>query len=85
MDKDYIVDAIKLLKPSAEFSYVNDDYSTIHWDVLEGNAPTESELEAAIEIVKTQKATEAATKEAARQAVLTKLGLTAEEVAALLS
>ncbi len=32
----YLVDAIKLLKPTAEFSFTDNDYSTIKWDVLEG-------------------------------------------------
>jgi len=45
MDTDYIVDAIRFLRPKAEFSYFNDDYSTIQWDVLEGQAPTLSKLE----------------------------------------
>lgn len=85
MDTDFLVDAIKYLKPNAEFSYINDDYSTIKWDVLEGDAPTEAEILAAITIVKKQKADDQAAKDAARQAVLDKLGLSAEEVAALLN
>jgi len=84
MKSEHIVDAIRLLKPSAEFSFVNDDYSTIQWDVLDGDAPTETELKAAIAIVEKQKATEQNAKDAARQAVLDKLGLSADEVAALL-
>jgi hypothetical protein len=84
MDTDFLVDAIKYLKPNAEFSYINDDYSTIKWDVLEGDAPTEAEVVTAIAIVKKQKADDQAAKDAARQAVLDKLGLSADEVAALL-
>ncbi len=74
-----------MLKPTAEFSFTDNDYSTIKWDVLEGEAPTESELKAAIKVIEKQKADEKAAKESARQAVLVKLGLTAEEIAALLS
>ena len=85
MNTDSIIDAIRLLKPTAEFSFTDNDYSTIKWDVLEGDAPTETELKAAIKVVEKQKADEKAAKEAARQAVLTKLGLTTEEIAALLS
>ena len=85
MNKDLIVDAIKLLKPTAEFSFINDDYSTIKWDVLEGDAPTEAELKAAIKVVEKQIADKKAAKEAARQATLDKLGLTVDELAALLS
>jgi len=39
-----IVEAISSLKPNSEFSFQNDDYSTIKWDVLEGTAPTEKEI-----------------------------------------
>jgi hypothetical protein len=84
MNTEYIVEAIKLLKPTAEFSFIDNDYSTIKWDVLDGDAPTEAELTAAIAIVEKQKADEQATKDAARQAVLDKLGLSADEIAALL-
>ena len=84
MKSENIVDAIRLLKPSAEFSFIDNDYSTIQWDVLEGDAPTEAELQAAIAIVEKQKADEQASKDADRQAVLDKLGLSADEVAALL-
>ena len=41
---EYLVKAIKSLKPGAEFSIIDNDYSTITWDVLEGNAPTKTEL-----------------------------------------
>lgn len=84
MKSENIVDAIRLLKPTAEFSFIDDDYSTIKWDVLEGDAPTEAELQAAIAIVEKQKADDQASKHADRQAVLDKLGLSADEVAALL-
>lgn len=36
--------AIRKLKPTAEFSFINEDYSTIKWDVLEGAAPTKKKL-----------------------------------------
>lgn len=84
MNTEYIVEAIKLLKPTAEFSFIDNDYSTIKWDVLDGDAPTEAELKAAIAIVEKQKTDEQTTKDAARQAVLDKLGLSADEIAALL-
>jgi hypothetical protein len=80
----YLVRAIRKLKPTAEFSFQEDDYSTIKWDVLEGNAPTQSEIDAAIEQVKADEITEAATKEAQRRAILDRLGLTSEEAKILL-
>jgi hypothetical protein len=81
---DYLVKAIKLLKPTSEFSYTNDDYSTIQWDVLEGKAPTQKEIDNAIEQVKANEIAEAEAKAAQRQAILNRLGLTADEAKLLL-
>ncbi len=82
----YITQAIKNLRPNAEFSFTNDDYSTIKWDVLEGNAPTQAEVDAAIEAIKqeeVQAEAEAAAKKAAAEAKLAALGLTADDLKAL--
>ena len=81
---NYLVQAIRKLKPNSEFSFTNDDYSTVKWDVLDGKAPTFAEIEAAIKEVEAEIKAEAATKNATKQAVLDKLGLSADEVAALL-
>ena len=81
---DYLVQAIKLLKPTAEFSYTNNDYSTIKWDVLEGEAPTKSEIDAAIKQVKANEITEAKAKEIAKAAILDRIGLTADELKTIL-
>ena len=82
----YLVKAIKKLKPNAEFSFTDDDYSTIKWDVLDGDAPTQAEIDAAIEQVKADEiqaeATKAA-KKAAAEAKLAALGLTADDLKAL--
>jgi hypothetical protein len=75
----YIAKAIKKLKPTAEFSFNNDDYSTIHWDVLEGDAPTKSEIEAAIKQIKADELSAKATAEAK----LAALGLTTDDLKAL--
>jgi hypothetical protein len=80
----YLVKAIKKLKPTAEFSFQENDYSTIKWDVLEGNAPTQSEIDAAIEQVKSDEITEAAAKAAQKAALLERLGITQEEANLLL-
>jgi hypothetical protein len=80
----YLVKAINKLKPNAEFSFQDEDYSTIKWDVLEGNAPTQSEIDAAIEQVKADEITEATTKAAAKAALLERLGITHEEAQILL-
>jgi hypothetical protein len=81
---NYLAKAIHKLKPTAEFSFTEDDYSTIKWDILEGIAPTQAEINSAIEQVKADEITEATTKAAQKAALLTKLGITAEEAQLLL-
>jgi hypothetical protein len=81
---DYLVKAIKLLKPGSQFSFIEDDYSTIKWDVLDGDAPTQAEIDEAIEQVKAEEITEATTKAAAKTALLERLGITQEEASLLL-
>jgi len=81
-----MVKAIYLLRPTAEFSLDNGDYSSIKWDVLEGKAPTLAEVEAAIEQVKANdsaaKSQALADKESA-QAKLEALGLSIDELKAI--
>jgi hypothetical protein len=45
-----LVKAIKLLNPTAEFSFTDDDYSTINWIVLEGKAPTQKQIDDALRL-----------------------------------
>ena len=83
---DYITLAIRKLKPSAEFSFINNDYSTIKWDVLDGEAPTQAEINEAIEQVKADEAQaelDRAAKKAAAEAKLAALGLDADDLKAL--
>jgi len=83
---DYLMKAIRKLKPNSEFSYTDDDYSTIKWDVLDGKAPTQKEIDAAIEEVKADEAQAEATKataKAAAQGKLAALGLTTDDLRAL--
>jgi len=83
---NYLSKAIKKLKPTAEFSFTDNDYSTIKWDVLTGKAPTQSEIDDAIEQVKADEIAEAEAKAAAKaaaQAKLAALGLTVEDLTAL--
>jgi len=72
--------AIKSLRPTAEFVFSENDYSTIEWHVLEGDAPTQAEIDAEIVKIKTAELTAEADKAAARAAVLERLGLTEDEV-----
>ena len=76
--------AIKSLKPEAQFSFTDEDYSTIKWDVLDGEPPTLKEIAAAgvqIKIDEQSKAEAAATQKAA---LLARLGITADEAKLLI-
>ena len=84
MDPIELSNAIKSLRPTAQFSFIESDYSTITWDVLEGEAPTYKEIEAALEKIKADEAKEITAKSTARESLLEKLGITAEEAALLL-
>lgn len=80
----YLAKAIYKLKPTAEFSFTNEDYSTIKWDVLEGDAPTKKQIDDAIEQVKADEIAEAQAKAAQKAALLSRLGITADEAKLLL-
>jgi hypothetical protein len=83
--KDYLELAIRKLRPTAEFSYNDSDYSTIKWDVLEGDAPTKAEIDAAIKQIKSEEVTKEEEAAKAKAALLERLGITAEEAKLLLS
>jgi hypothetical protein len=80
----YLVKAIQSLRPTAEFSFTDDDYSTIKWDVLDGDAPTKKQIDDEIKRLKALEITQAAAKAAQRQAIADRLGLTADELQVLL-
>lgn len=82
--QNYLINAIQLLRPNSEFSFTNDDYSTIKWDVLDGEAPTQAEIDAAIKLIKKEEKLAAETKAAQRQAILDRIGLTADELQIIL-
>jgi hypothetical protein len=81
----YLAKAIYKLKPTAEFSFTDDDYSTIKWDVLEGDAPTKKQIDDAIKTVKAEEAKQVETNAAAKAALLDRLGITEDEAKLLLS
>lgn len=83
--ENYLAKAIRKLKPNSEFSFQEDDYSTVKWDVLDGDAPTQKEIDAAIKEVKADEIVQAKTKADAKAALLDRLGITAEEAVLLLS
>lgn len=82
--KNYLVEAIWKLKPGAEFVITNDDYSTVEWHILKGAEPTQSEIDAAIEQIKTEEIAAATEKTNEKNALLAKLGITEDEAKLLL-
>ena len=81
----YLAKAITHLRPTAEFSFTEEDYSTIQWHILDGDAPTKAEINAAIKQVKADEAQAEANAAASKAALLDRLGITADEAKLLLS
>jgi hypothetical protein len=82
---NYLARAIHNLCPGSEFIFKEQDYSTVNWVKLEGTAPTLSAINAEIERIKNEDAQTAADNAAAKAALLTRLGITADEARLLLS
>ena len=83
---DNLFKAIKRLQPDAEFSFTNNDYSTIKWDKLTGEPPTQAEIDAAIEQIRDEENNAEATAQAAKESArikLAALGLTTDDLKAL--
>ena len=80
-----IVEAIRNLAPDSQFSFQDEDLTTLEWQSENIKKPTIAAIEKEIAKVILAKETEAANKEAAKAALLTKLGITAEEAVLLLS
>ena len=68
--------------PSKEWVISGNDYASLTW-LSEGSKPSKKTLDDLWASVQAEMAAEAAAKVSAKQAVLDKLGLTADEVAAL--
>jgi hypothetical protein len=77
--------AIRKLRPDSEFSFTDADYSTIKWNILNGDAPTLAEIKTALTEIKADEIARAAKVETDKAALLAKLGITADEAKLLLS
>jgi hypothetical protein len=80
--------AIRYLYPTAEFVMSNDDISTIIWHTEGITTPSKEQIQNAIKAMEAAEVKNISDKEFAKTsaiAKLTALGLTAEEIAALLS
>jgi hypothetical protein len=84
MNPNDLVKAIRLLKPNSEFSFQGTDYSTIKWDVIDGDEPTWAEIQAAHQQIKSAEEAEAEEAKIKREALLARLGITEEEAKLLL-
>lgn len=82
---DYLAKAIRKLRPNAEFSFIEEDYSTIEWFVLDGVAPSQAEIDAAIKSIKADELKQEAERQAKKAELLAKLGITEDEARLLLS
>lgn len=82
---DYLVRAIRALKPNSEFTFTNDDYTTIEWVVLEGKAPSQIDIEAKIAELKLSDEQALSETVIAKAALLKRLGITEEEARLLLA
>lgn len=76
---DYLTRALHALRPSSEFSFSNEDYSTINWIVLDGDAPTNKQVADKVAELQALDAQLLAEKAAQKDLILHRLGLTAEE------
>ena len=83
--RDYLADAILSLSPNSQFTYSDEDYSTINWIVLEGRAPTLKEVNDEIKRLKAVDAAAETEKANNKAALLAKLGITDDEAKLLLS
>ena len=83
--KNYLSLAISKLCPTAEFSFSDEDYSTVVWDKLDGKAPTQAEIDITIADIKAEEITAQAKTQTDKTALLAKLGITADEAKLLLS
>lgn len=82
----HLLVAIRKLKPTAEFVITDNDYSTIVWHQLEGKAPTQEEIDEAIEQIEADEIAEAKAKAQAKaqaEAKLLALGLSTNDLTAL--
>jgi len=81
----YLTKAIRKLKPNSEFSFNDDDYSTIKWDVLDGEAPTQKEVGDAVKAIEAEEKIAETNRAADKAALLARLGITQDEAKLLLS
>jgi len=81
----YLFKALKNLCPDAEFTFTEEDYSSITWIKNDGTPPTQKQIDDEIVKIKANEDKQAADAAAAKAALLDRLGMTSEEVKLLFS
>lgn len=81
---NYLAQAIFNLRPTAQFVFTDNDYSTVQWHFIEGEPPSSEEVELEIIAIKNRELEEIAQTVEKRAAILDRLGLTEEEAKLLL-
>jgi len=79
-----LAEAINLYNPNAQWTLLGDDYDTLDWHSVDIAKPTKAELEDLLLEVEAVKAQQDAQAAADKAALLTKLGITADEAKLLL-
>jgi len=84
MNHEDIKKALRNLNPTAEWTLSGDDYADLIW-LSKDTKPTLAQIEAEIALLPAKEATAKAEAAAEKQAILERLGLTAQEAKLLLS
>lgn len=82
---DYLTKAIRALVGSDNFAYSGEDYATIEWITEPSKVPTAKQVSDKIAELQKIDADAAAAKDAQKQAILDRLGISAEEAKILLA
>jgi hypothetical protein len=80
-----VVEAIRSIRPNSEFVIHGGNLDNIEWHILEGEIPTKKEIEQAIKDLAAAELVKEQEKATAKNAILERIGLTAEEATILLS
>jgi hypothetical protein len=80
----YLFKALKNLCPDDEFTFTEEDYSSITWIKNDGAAPTQKQIDDEIVKIKANEDKEAAAAAAAKAALLDRLGISSDEIKLLL-
>lgn len=84
MTHEEIIEALQSLAPQSEWTLSGDNYADLAW-LSDGIPPSVADIEKEIAAIPAKKTKAKSDAEAAKAALLTKLGITADEATLLLS